>query len=713
MNTDNKPDDSFFSTGMQAYNEGRLEEAEHLFRRSLSASPDNSFCLRILGEICYRTGRKDQAVDFLIRAVAHDPANPSLHFNLASLFSQLNRFDEALGSYLKAASQTREKSFLAQIYYNIANVYKSAASPGDAVAYLERCLELLPGNYDAHKNLGDTALDLHDYAKAERHLNEALRAKPGDCETLNSLGTLYHSQGRLDEAIALYTQALKARPDHPNTNYNLGLAFREQGRLSEALRHLTLARQGDPGNIYILDNLVYLKERLCDWDGLAELKNLLHSHTSHALQNGTPVLETALSAVNRYDDEAYCSAIASSWGSVIAGRVPRNRQPFSFAGKRPGEKIVIGYLSSDFHDHPTSHLIAGLFGCHNRERFAIHCYSYGPDDKSGYRKKIRNECDRFVDISSESDAKAADLIHGNKVDILVDLKGFTFNSRMEILVYRPAPVQVSYLGYPGTCGAEFHDYIIADPVVIPKENAPCFHEKIVRLPHCYQVNDNQQVIGPPPGNRGDFGLPADGFVYCSFNVSHKIDPIMFQTWMRILQKVEGSVLWLLSYDRMTEDNLGRAAEKLGVSARRLLFARRLPKHEHLARMGLADLALDTRIYNGHTTTSDALWAGLPVLTKKGRHFASRVAASILQAIDLPELITGGLEEYEDLAVDLGRNPGKALQIKQKLKENRLRAPLFDTLLFTRHLEQAYQQMWDIFLAGEKPRHFDIGRDRRS
>ena len=369
--------------------------------------------------------------------------------------------------------------------------------------------------------------------------------------------------------------------------------------------------------------------------------------------------------------------------------------------------IRVGYLSNTFNDHPGSQLISGIFRLHDRSAFEIFCYSYGLDDGSYYRKRIEQDSDHFVDICRMSDPAAAALIRHHRIDILIDLRGHTRGNRLSICALRPAPVQVVYLGYPGTTGADFLDYLIADKVVIPKAHIDFFSEKIVYMPYCYQANDHTQKIASQRMKRSDYGIPESAFAFCSFVTHYKLEPLMFDCWMRILQRAPDAVLCLLEGSPIAQRNLRNALARHGIGAERLIFAEKLPKQEHLARLALMDMALDTRIYNGHTTTSDALWAGVPVLTLKGRHFASRVSASILKAIGLPELITDELDKYEALAVKLASTPEMLLKLKHKLEKNRLKSPLFDTLRFTRNLERAYQEMMEIYRAGEQPRQIEV------
>jgi len=348
-----------------------------------------------------------------------------------------------------------------------------------------------------------------------------------------------------------------------------------------------------------------------------------------------------------------------------------------------------------------------LFSLHDQAHFEIFVYSFGPNDHSEYRNYIATSCEHFQDVTALSTEESAHQIFNDGIHILVDLKGYTIQSRTAILALRPAPIQVSYLGYPGTMGAEFIDYIIGDAVVTPPEFADDFSEKIVTLPNSYQVNDYQQAISSTPMTRSQYGLPESGFVFCCFNTNYKIEPLIFDIWMRILASVPGSVLWLIPRFPVVKENLRREAEARGIHGERLIFAQHYPKAEHLARHQLADLFLDTLYYNAHTTASDALWAGVPVITCPGETFASRVAASLLTAVGLPELITASLEEYEQLVIRIAHSSSELRELKQKLAQNRTTYPLFDTPLFAHNLEQAYRAMWEIYAAGKPPQAFKI------
>jgi len=370
-------------------------------------------------------------------------------------------------------------------------------------------------------------------------------------------------------------------------------------------------------------------------------------------------------------------------------------------------KIRLGYFSADFHNHATAYLMAELFERHDRERFELIAFSFGLDDQGEMRQRLTASFDRFLDVSPLSDLQIARQARALNIDIAIDLKGHTLNSRTGIFACRAAPLQVNYLGFPGTSGANYFDYLIADQTLIPERNRLHYSEKIVYLPHSYQVNDRQRRTAAILPNRPSQGLPETGFVFCCFNNSYKITPAHFDCWMRILKAVEGSVLWLLEDNAEATTNLIREAERRGVSGKRLVFGKRVPLAEHLARHCCADLFIDSFPCNAHTTASDALWTGLPVLTCPGESFASRVAASLLNAIGLPELIAGSPSGYEREAIDLAMNPRKLAAIRHKLAANRLTTPLFDTARFARHIESAYGRMFERQMAGLPPEHLLI------
>jgi protein O-GlcNAc transferase len=363
----------------------------------------------------------------------------------------------------------------------------------------------------------------------------------------------------------------------------------------------------------------------------------------------------------------------------------------------------VGYLSNNFRNHPTAHLLARLFGMHDRERFEVYAYSFGSDDGSDYRKQIEQDCDRFVELNTVTDNEAVKLIQEDKINILVDLVGFMQGHRMGICAQQPAPVQVRYLGMAGTTGADFFDYIIVDRTIVPDAHVHYYSEAPVYMPHCYQLNDDRQTVAEVNYTRSEFGLPDNALVYCSFASHYKLDPIMFAAWMRIIKQVANSVLWLTPGSKIAERNLSAQASAHGINSKRLVFADRLSKDQHLARLKLVDLALDTRLVSGAATTSDALWSGIPVITLVGNHFASRMSASLLRAMGIDELVVDDLAGYEALAVKLGNKRSRLKTLQRKVVEQKKRGNLFNTVQMVRNLEMAFDTMWKNYLNGNKPR----------
>jgi protein O-GlcNAc transferase len=390
----------------------------------------------------------------------------------------------------------------------------------------------------------------------------------------------------------------------------------------------------------------------------------------------------------------------------VAGRHPASDQPLWRGERYRHSKIRVGYVSGDFRDHAVSMLAAGLFEKHDRERFEVIGISLAAAQNTPLAARVTASFTRFLDVTQRSDAQAAAQIRGQEVDILVDLMGFTRGCRPDIFARRPAPVQVNYLGYPGTMGAPYMDYILADDFVIPRDSRVHYGERVVYLPHCFQVNDDSRFMDAVP-SREAAGLPPSGLVFCSFNSSHKLNPVFFGIWMRLLMAIPGSVLWLLGETPPVKANLRRESAVRGIDPERLIFADRLPYAAHLARLALADLFLDSIPFSGGATVSDALWVGVPVVTCAGRALASRMAGSLMRAVGLIEGITDSVDAYEAAVLRLAASPLQLTEWRERLAQGRRDSPLFDTDLFRRHLECAYSAMWDRHQRGEEPESFDV------
>lgn len=588
-------------------------------------------------------------------------------------------------------------------YANLGAALQAQGLFSDAIRFYEKSLELKPDYAEAYFSLGST---FHAQAQLEKALScyeKAVEFNPNYAEVYHNMGILFQEQDKLDEAITCYQRAIELKPDFPVALNAMGTALKYKGKLDEAISCFEKALQLRQDYPEPLVNLLDQLEQTCSWNKLSTTSVKLDVLTKNALDKGFKPAETPFHSLSRHMDSKRQFVIAKLLSADIAARVSKLRTGFTFYDRTSvSNRITVGYLSNDFNDHPMAHLTLGLFAMHNRDDFRVFCYSYGLDDGSHYRKRIEQDSDRFIDVRNLSHADTARCIYEDKVDILVELKGYTKGSRLEICAFRPAPIQVRYLGLAGTTGAEFFDYIITDKIVTPEDDACFYTEQFVYLPHCYQINDNTQTISKKSWRRSDVGLPETGFVFCSFNQGYKIDPIMFDGWMNILREIPEGVLWLQPGNKAAKKNLKQEAENRGIKSDRIIFAEPLPKEEHLARLRLADLALDTRIVNGAATTSDALWVGVPVITLQGRHFASRMSSSILTAIGATHMVTHNMQEYQSLAVDLARDPARMDAIRRKIAKNRWTKPLFDTRRFVGNLEKAYRKMWQIYLLGERP-----------
>jgi len=681
--------------GITLANQNKLDQAIDSFQQAIKLKPKYAEAHYNLGLVLEKKGKLNKAIVNYKQALVFKPKYAEAHNNLGAVLANLGKLDQAIKSFQQAI---KLKPKYAEAHYNLGLALKNQGHLNAAIASFKRSLKINPDNPEVHNTLGNALANLGKLKSALKSFQQALTINPNFAKAHNDLGNIFLYQEKLDKALACYQRALSIDPQFAQAHANLGSVQEQLGQLDQALVSYQRALKINPHLTKSLDNVCFVLQHLCQWDKLKKLMPKLYKQTSTALAKGLMTAETPFFNVATCDNLRRNLQVARSWSLAI--QKDANFTPLAFSFKtrlRPKKKIRLGYLSSDFYNHPTVHLMLSLFKLHNRNQFETFVYSCGPDDGSHYRTQIQADADCFIDISQLDLDKAARQIFKDKIDILIDLKGHTKSSRLKIAALGPAPIQVAWLGFPGTSGADFFDYIITDKIVTPPKHAKFYTEKFVFMPHCYQVNDCDQPIADKKITRADFGLPKKEFVFACFSRNYKIDAVMFAVWMNILKAVPQSVLWLLEDNSEAPKNLKKHAQKRGINPKRLIFAKKIKKDLHLARHRLADLALDTRIYNGHTTTSDALWAGLPVLTLQGKHFASRVASSILTAIGLPELITYSLKEYEETAIQLAKNPKKLIKLKNKLAKNRLTQPLFDTPRFVKDLEKAYQEMWKIYL----------------
>ncbi len=578
--------------------------------------------------------------------------------------------------------------------YKRGNTLLEMKQPIQVLDSFNQALLIKPDSAEALCGRGNALLSLNSPIEALASYDCAIRNNPGYAKAFYGRGNALLRLKCPELAVKNYDMALIVKPNYVEALYNRGNALFLMNRFEQALDSYSRALMTKPDYPFLYGAWLHTKMKICDWIDIESQFAQLIKKIEQGEKASTPLPVFALSnspALQRKAAEIYVRA-----NYPISHALPKIPKYLKH------DKIRIGYFSSDFHDHPFCHLMAGMFEEHDKSRFELTAFSFGLNKKDAYRQRLAAAFDRFVDVRNLSDTDVAMLSRSLEIDIAIDRKGFTQNERTGIFALRAAPIQVGYLAYPGTMGVEYIDYIIADTTTIPKAHQRHYSEKIAYLPNSYQANDAKRFIADIEFTKAELHLPQTGFIFCCFNNNYKITPGVFDSWMRILKHVEGSVLWLFEDNAKAATNLKKEAAFRGVNAERLVFAKRIPVHEHLARHRVADLFLDTFPYNAHTTASDALWAGLPVLTCAGETFASRVAASLLNAIRLPELITSTVDSFEAVAVELANNLDKLKKIKQKLANHRLTTPLFDTSLFTRHIEAVYTKMYERYQAGLAP-----------
>ena len=588
------------------------------------------------------------------------------------------------------------------------------------------CLQILedePKNFDILHLLGIISFQLKDYKKSSELISEAIKINSKDAEAYNNMGIVSKKLNHLDIAYSNFSNAIKLKSDYAEAHnscgvilkelkkeekaiksfelaikfeknyaepyYNLGHILFERKKYNEALQNFYESYKINPKLNYLLSSIIFTKHRICEWDSFDKDLLVLENAILNEKKKINPFLTLSF----------YESPLLQKKSAEIFVKNEydvQNTQNYKFYNQTK-KKIRIAYYSADFRNHPMSYLLANLYELHDKNKFEIIGISFGPDKDDEMRKRVSKAFDEFYDLRLKTEDEIVKFSRELKIDIAIDLMCFTKYHKFGIFVKRCAPIQVNYLGYPGTSGTNYLDYIIADKILIPKESQKYYSEKIVYLPDTYQANDSTKKISDKIFTREKLGLPKDGFVFCCFNNNYKITPQVFDVWMRLLERVENSVLWILSENINISKNLKKEATLRGIDFNRIVFAERIKMNEHLARQKVADLFIDTFPYTGHTTASDALWVGLPVLTRIGKSFASRVSASLLNAIGLSELATNSEKEYEDLAIELATNSEKLEETKNKLKNNRNTKPLFNTQIFARNIEKAYSLMYERYL----------------
>ncbi len=731
------------ASALELHQTGHQQSAEIKYRELLAIQPEHAQALHLLGLLLCDLGQHDEALESIQHALSLDQQSALYHaglgfvqhasgdfqqasiscarsidinpdyahgyFNLGNALVELHRVDEAIDAYQNAI---RFKSDLQQAYVHLSlcykdNCYKKSQKTVLWIDHLAKALAIFPDNIALRKDYASAYLHIGDYKKAIKLLKSAIKLAPQDADLRNDIGIAYSEINAVDKAKHAFKEAIRLNPHSFQAYTNLAGILQDQQKRLDAIGMYRKALEIKPDSAETLIQLQHQKNRVCLW-----------GETDDICNNALEKIAQSPQAVSAFAFFSLGSTAQQQWlcAKKNAAKLSTGLEPFhhTIPSPRPSPrpspsdhkaKIKLGYISEDFRQHPVANLVVELFEKCDRELFEVFAYSYSRNDNSAIRQRIIKAVDHFVDIKPYSHQQAAQCIYDDGIDILIDLGGYTGNSRPAILALKPAPIQVNYLGFPGTMGARFMDYILVDSFIVPAYQQPCFSEQLVHLPHCYMPHDSKSPVPNYSANknklsRSHFGLPEEGFVFCSFSNSYKITATLFDIWMELLRDVPDSVLWLAQTSAYCAKNLNKEAETRGIEVKRLIYAPRLDSYkEHLIRYRIADLVLDTFPFNGHATTSDVLWAGCPLVTCVGETFNSRVAGSLLQAMDMAELATYSLQEYQQLALRLAHNPQQLANIRQQIESNRLTSPLFDGENFRQSFAEAMQNIWHVYCQG--------------
>jgi predicted O-linked N-acetylglucosamine transferase (SPINDLY family) len=672
--------DLLLERALSAHRLGELNLAKSLYSDILSLQNRNYDALHMLGIIFSQEGDLEKAKEILISAQEINANDPRILYNLGFIHYELKIYEKAIFYYLKSLDLDIKSR---AVYSNLGSAYKKLGNIKDSILAYEKAIIIDPQREDDYSNLASIYIDLREYKKAILLCRKSLSINSKFSKGHFNLAKALEGDGNALEAAISYQKAVEIEDSYSEAHLGIGHLLENKGDLVSSINSYEKALQQNDALPWLKGSLFHALMKTCNWKAYSDYISQLRKDIKSRNRFYINFILAGLT------DSAELQHIASQ---TCSKEFPPNDSLGPIKKQPTKSKIRLGYYSADFYNHATCMLMAELFEKHDKSKFELFAFSFGPDFKDPMRERVEAAFDQFIDVSTMSDKEIAEFSRMLGIDIAIDLKGSTKDHRFGIFSYRAAPVQVSYLGYPGTMGAEYIDYLIADKTLIPEESQKFYTEKIAYMPHSYQVNDRSRVISDRVFTKKEVGLPEHGFVFACFNNNYKITPDVFDVWVRILQSVEGSVLWLFEENKTAAINLRKEAQKRGLAPDRLVFAPKMETSEHLARHKLADLFIDTLPYNAHTTASDALWAGLPVLTCMGESFASRVAASLLNAIEMPELITSSLQEYEELAIALGKDPQRIQALKQKLENNKLTTPLFDSSLFTKDIENLYIQI---------------------
>ena len=675
----------------------RFEEALESHDRALAIAPDHAPALNNRGAALRALDRHEEALACYDRVILRNPNYAETYYNRAIALIELKRFDEALRDCDSAIALT---PLHVDAHQNRGVALLELGRLDEALQGFGQVIALRPNHAEAFSNRGLALRGLKRVAEALQQFDHAVALKPDYAGAYNNRGLALNDLQCFEAALRSFDRATAINPDYAEAWYNRGIALNELKRFEEAIKSYDRVIAINPDHEFVEGTRLNTKMRICDWTDLDKNISVLCDKVAAGKKATHPFPFLAASSSPALQRKA-----AEIWQEH---EFPANFRLPPISSHRRRDKIRLGYFSADFHAHAVAYQLAGPLEQHDRSKFELIAFSFDIDKADDMRERLRSCFDEFIDVTGVSDEEIVRLARERQIDIAVDLQGVTRGNRTNVFAMRAAPLQVNFLGYPGTMGADYIDYLVVDSTLMPPSQRSYYREKLIYLPNTFLPTDSRRVIAERIPTRAEAGLPEEGFVFCCFNNNHKILPEIFDIWMKLLKQIDGAVLWLFKDNASAAANLRKEASTRGVDPDRLIFATYVAQPtDHWARLCCADLFLDTLPYNAHATASDALWAGLPVLTRIGETFAGRVAASLLGAVGLPELVTTTAQEYESVALSLARDPDTLAQIKRKLANNRLTRPLFDTVLFTRHIEAAYAAIYDRYHAGLPPDHIHV------
>ena len=682
---------------LQSLVSSNLDTAELYLKQALRLAPKNPQALRLMGVVNAQKSNFEAAIDYFKKSLIQLPSNGVVHSNLGNVLSELKRYEEALEHHDKAI---KLKPDYAEAWSNAGITFSMIGLYDKALICYEHAMNINPQFVEALYHKSNALIALKRFGEALANLDKAIEIEPDYDDAWSNKGIIYIELGLYDEAVKQFKNSIRLNPNIASNWSNYGIALNGLEQYQEAISYFQKAIEYDKDIDLIRGDLAHAKMHIANWFDLDQILSVLAQRIQANKMASSPF--TVLSLFDSARIQQQCAQAYAAANSVQINPLG------SILKHSKKEKIRIGYYSSDFRDHPVAHLLAEFFELHDKDKFEVYAFAFGAQSNSAITHRLKGAFSEFIEVGDQGDLNIAMLSRQIGIDIAVDLGGYTHGARPKIFAYRAAPIQVNYLGYPGTLGAEHIDYIIADRVVINEHNRIFFNEKVAYLPNSYLLDDSKRLASDIKFKRSDFGLPEDEIVFCCFNSGYKFNSAIAISWANILRRVEGSVLWLSESNSLFRINFVNEMTKLGIGASRIVFSERLDTmSDHLARCSLADLFLDTTPYNAHTTAVDFLKVGVPVITLLGEAFQSRVAASLLHAVGMPEMIAYTRNEYEDMAVGIAENPNKLSAIKDKLSKNRKTTALFDTPLSTKNIERAYQEMYRRYENGLKLEDFNL------